>query len=130
MIFKAILDVKESIYNTLGDVFKLRKPQRDFFIEITITHGSGKYIIAFDPSYISKSGKKTPGLDKFWSGVAGQAKLGLEISGIAAVDIENNTTFHLEAVQTPTYQNILQLMHIFRKSLLSIRYLMMQICIS
>ena len=30
MIFKAILDVKESIYNTLSDVFKLRKPQRDF----------------------------------------------------------------------------------------------------
>ena len=65
----------------------------NFNKEITITHGSGKYIIAFDPSYINKSGKKTPGLDKFWPGVAGQAKLGLEIGGIAAVDIENKTAF-------------------------------------
>jgi len=45
--------------------------------EITLSHGSGNFVIAFDPSYISKSGKKTYGFDKFWSGVAGQAKLGL-----------------------------------------------------
>ena len=74
--------------------------------EITLLHGSGNFAIAFDPSYISKSGKKTYGFDKFWSGVAGQAKLGLEISGIAAVDIDNKTAFHLEAVQTPTYADI------------------------
>jgi len=78
----------------------------DFNKNITLTHGSGHYVIAFDPSYISKSGRKTPGVDKFWSGVAGVAKFGLEISGIAAVDIENKTAFHLEAVQTPTYQDI------------------------
>lgn len=74
--------------------------------EITLSHGSGNFAIAFDPSYISKSGKKTYGVDKFWSGVAGQAKFGLEISGIAAVDIDNKTAFHLEAVQTPTYAEI------------------------
>ena len=78
----------------------------NFNKEITMTHGSGNFAIAFDPSYISKSGKKTPGRDKFWSGVAGQAKFGLEISGIAAVDIDNKTAFHLEAVQTPTYKDI------------------------
>ncbi len=78
----------------------------NFNKEIAITHGSGNYAIAFDPSYISKSGRKTPGYDKFWSGVAGQAKFGLEISGIAAIDIDNKTAFHLEAVQTPTYKDI------------------------
>ena len=78
----------------------------NFNKEITLSHGSGNFAIAFDPSYISKSGKKTYGFDKFWSGVAGQAKLGLEISGIAAVDIDNKTAFHLEAVQTPTYADI------------------------
>ena len=56
--------------------------------------------------YISKSGKKTPGVDKFWSGVAGVAKFGLEIGGIAAIDIDNKTAFHLEAMQTPTYEDI------------------------
>ena len=30
--------------------------------EFTLCHGSGRYAIAFDPSYISKSGKKTPGV--------------------------------------------------------------------
>jgi hypothetical protein len=78
----------------------------DFNKNITLVHGSGHFAIAFDPSYISKSGKKTPGVDKFWSGVAGAAKFGLEISGIAAIDIDNKTAFHLEAVQTPTYEDI------------------------
>ena len=67
---------------------------------MTRSCGGGKYAIAFDPSYISKSGKKTPGLNYFWSGVAGKTKWGLEIGGIAAIDIDNHTAFHLEAVQT------------------------------
>ena len=72
-----------------------------FNIELTKKYGSGNFAIGFDPSYISKSGKATPGLGRFWSGVAGQAKLGLEIGGIAAIDIDNNTAFHIEAFQTP-----------------------------
>ncbi len=68
--------------------------------ELTLSQGSGRYAIAFDPSYISKSGKKTPGLGWYWSGVANQAKWGLEIGGLAAIDIDNHTAFHLEAVQT------------------------------
>ena len=150
MIFKAITNLNVLIYNTLSNIIKLNKPQKDFFIdmmllflsikdkmnflqfgrygkfgeqryrqqfekqfdflnfnkEITMNHGSGNFVIAFDPSYISKSGSKTYGYDKFWSGVAGSAKFGLEISGIAAVDIDNKTAFHLEAVQTPTYKDI------------------------
>jgi hypothetical protein len=34
-------------------------------------------------------------------GCAQASKWGLEISGIAAVDVDNNFAFHLEAVQTP-----------------------------
>ncbi|MDF1572749.1 MAG: transposase, partial [Bacteroidales bacterium] len=30
--------------------------------ELTLSQGSGPFAIAFDPSYISKSGKKTPGV--------------------------------------------------------------------
>lgn len=70
-----------------------------------VKHYSDKQlIIAFDPSYIPKSGKSTYGVDKFWSGVAQQAKWGLEISGIAAVDVDNHTAFHLNATQTPDWQ--------------------------
>ena len=68
--------------------------------ELTLSQGSGRYAIAFDPSYISKSGKKTPGVGWYWSGCAKQAKWGLEIGGLAAIDIDNHTAFHLEAVQT------------------------------
>lgn len=78
----------------------------EFNKEIIDFYCDDELVIAFDPSYISKSGKKTPGLDKFWSGVAGAAKLGLEIGGIAAIDINNKTALHLEAIQTPTYKDI------------------------
>jgi hypothetical protein len=62
---------------------------------------ANRIFIALDPSYISKSGKCTSGVGYFWSGVAGAAKWGLEITGIAAVDLDLNTAYHLEAVQTP-----------------------------
>ena len=68
--------------------------------ELTLSKGSGRYAIAFDPSYVSKSGKKTPGVGWYWSGCANRAKWGLEIGGLAAIDIDNHTAFHLEAVQT------------------------------
>jgi len=69
--------------------------------ELVFEHAGKQLTIAFDPSYVSKSGKATPGLGYFWSGVAGKTKWGLEISGIAAIDIDNHTAFHLEAIQTP-----------------------------
>jgi len=72
----------------------------EFNKELALSHGGQRFAIAFDPSYINKSGKKTPGLGWYWSGCAGQSKRGLEIGGIAAIDIDNHTAFHLEAVQT------------------------------
>jgi len=56
--------------------------------------------VAFDPSYISKSGKATPGCSYFWSGCAGAVKWGLEIGGFGIVDIKNNTAMHFFAQQT------------------------------
>ena len=75
-------------------------PFLDFNKELALSHGGKRFAIAFDPSYISKSGKKTPGLGWYWPGCAGQAKWGLEIGGLAAIDLDNHTAFHLEAVQT------------------------------
>ena len=75
--------------------------------------------IAFDPSHVNKSGKATAGLGYFWSGVAGKAKWGLEISGIAAIDIDNHTAFHLEAVQTPNDLNSQSLLDHYRAVLIA-----------
>lgn len=92
-------------YGTRGEQryrqqFEKLFPFMDFNKNLILSHGGGRYAIAFDPSYISKSGKKTPGVGWYWSGCAGHAKWGLEIGGIAAIDVDNHTVFHLEAVQT------------------------------
>ncbi len=62
-------------------------------------------IVAFDPSYIPKSGKQTFGLGRYWSGCAKQAKWGLDICGFAVVDVLRKTAFHLNAIQTPVLEN-------------------------
>ncbi len=67
---------------------------------------SGHRIIAFDPSYIPKSGKHTEHLGWYWSGTSGKALKGLEIGGLAVVDIENNTAMSMEAVQTPSSKEL------------------------
>ena len=56
--------------------------------------------IAIDPSYISKSGKKTPGLGYFWSGCASSMKWGLELMGFAIVDADATSGTHMIAKQT------------------------------
>ena len=57
--------------------------------------------IAFDPSFIHKSGKQTPGIGYFWSGCAGKALRGIEILGLSVIDADTRLSFHLEAAQTP-----------------------------
>ena len=57
--------------------------------------------IAIDPSYIPKSGKKTPWIGYFWSGCAGEYKRGLEIMGIGVIDIDNHECMTLGSIQTP-----------------------------
>lgn len=59
-----------------------------------------RYAIAIDPSFVSKSGKKTPGLGYFWSGCAQMMKRGLEILGIALVDADTREAYAIRAVQT------------------------------
>jgi len=90
----------------------------EFNKELTISQGSGRYAIAFDPSYISKSGKKTPGVGWYWSGCANQSKWGLEIGGLAAIDIDNHTAFHPEAIQTLNTDDKALLIGMLRSSLI------------
>ena len=62
----------------------------------------GLLAIAIDPSYISKSGKKTPHIGTFWSGCASSMKHGLEIMGLTLVDVYANSCMMLRAHQTPS----------------------------
>jgi hypothetical protein len=51
-------------------------------------------IAAQDASFIPKSGKHTPGLDKFYNGCAGRPERGLEISAVAVVDLTQKGAWH------------------------------------
>lgn len=68
--------------------------------ELILSLPDEERIIAFDPSYLPKSGKYTPGTGYFWSGCANATKYGLEISGLASVGLESRTAMHLHAKQT------------------------------
>jgi hypothetical protein len=56
-------------------------------------------IAALDCSFIRKSGKLTEGLGQFFNGISGRAEKGLEISTLAVVDMEGNTSYNLSTQQ-------------------------------
>ena len=64
-------------------------------------HGSGHFVWAFDASYLPKSGCKTPGVGKYWSGSAVKALWGLELGLLSLLDIDYHTAFHIDAALTP-----------------------------
>ena len=78
----------------------------EFNTAIIKANCSRHLVNAFDPSYIPKSGKETEHLGKFWSGCSQKVLKGLEIGGFAVVDVENNTAFSLEAIQTPSVKEL------------------------
>lgn len=87
----------------------------------------GKTALAFDPSYISKAGKKTPGVGYFWSGVAGRAKWGLEFCGLAVLDISRKTAFHLFGFQTIDLNDEESLIQFYVRKLLERKESLLQI---
>jgi Transposase DDE domain len=72
-----------------------------FNVDLIKQHGSGEHFILFDPSFLNKSGKKTPSVGNFWSGCAGAVKRGLEMSCLAVADMQQHTAYHLSTCLTP-----------------------------
>ena len=66
----------------------------------------GDIAIAIDPSFISKAGKLTYGIGKFWSGVAQRVKRGLEIMAIGAISMSKHSCVMLGAVQSPDFKTL------------------------
>ena len=58
-------------------------------------------LIVTDCSFITKSGKKTYGLDLFWNGSQARTERGLELSVIALIDPQRRDAYTLSARQTP-----------------------------
>ena len=57
--------------------------------------------LVIDASFVSKSGKQTYGLDRFWNGSHSRTEKGLEISALAWLDLTDNCAYCLSAEQTP-----------------------------
>lgn len=57
-------------------------------------------IAALDASFMTKSGKKTDGLGKFWRGCSARSEQGLELSLLSVIDLQSNTAYALDAKQT------------------------------
>jgi hypothetical protein len=64
------------------------------------TPSASKKIVAFDATFIAKSGKQTFGLDFFFNSCAGRSERGLDLSVVAIVDLEQKTAYALDALQT------------------------------
>ena len=63
-------------------------------------HHGPRRIIAVDATYLRKVGCHTDGVRYFHSGVHGQRRWGLEVTALAAIDLNARQALHLEAVQT------------------------------
>src|SRR3954451_22806654 len=57
-------------------------------------------ILAFDPTFLSKAGRHTPGVYKFWNGSDQRAEKGLEAGVLSLIDVEDHMAYHIEATQT------------------------------
>lgn len=64
-------------------------------------HPREELIGVFDCSFLPKSGKKTWGLDKFFSSAAGGARQGLEVSVLGVIGTRSRRAFGLDVTQTP-----------------------------
>ncbi len=84
--------------------FRLQFKKGFDFLGLFISMLSGKkkkeMLLVFDPSFISKSGKHTYGLARYWNGKAQRAEKGLEIGCQVAVNVAEGTAYHLLAKQT------------------------------
>ena len=65
-------------------------------------HSSLDVLIGFDPSFIRKSGKNSPGIGYFYSGCQGSYSRGLELGSFAALDVNQHLAYHLVAIQSPS----------------------------
>ena len=65
-----------------------------------VREGLGELLV-LDPSFVSKSGRGTWGTGWFWSGMARAVRWGLEVTLLAAVDVEEGGAYPLCARQSP-----------------------------
>lgn len=77
-----------------------------FNLEVVKSCFKGKVIAIFDPFYLSKSGKKTYVVARFYSGTAGRVQRGLEAGCLCFVGVNDHTALHALVEQSPTPESL------------------------
>jgi hypothetical protein len=101
-----IFGIGFEVLQTYRNAFGLKKSKSIDWLKLNVSLAKrffgkqGRWAIAIDPSYISKAGKKTPHIGRFWSGCAQSVKHGLEIMGIGLIDIDAKDCMMLKAHQS------------------------------
>jgi len=109
-------DLGEDTYrNNCGRYFDFL----EFNIQLAKDSLSEDRVLTFDPFFVSKSGKHTPGTGYFWSGCAGKETFGLEFSGIGVVDMQDKSALHLLANQTIKTDKNQSLLEFYAQQLIS-----------
>lgn len=84
----------------IRDQFAKELPFVSLFDELYSPLKKKECILAFDPTFIAKAGKKTAGLGWFWNGSHQRAEKGLEAGVLAMIDVVDRAAYHFEGVQT------------------------------
>ena len=90
----SLIHICSHVEQNYRNAFGLKKSKSIDWLKLNVSLAKrffgkqGRWAIAIDPSYISKAGKKTPHIGRFWSGCAQSVKHGLEIMGIGLIDID------------------------------------------
>ena len=70
------------------------------FVESHLFNPSHEYLLAGDATTITKSGKNTFGIDRFFSGVLGMVVKGIEFFAISLIDVTTRKSYPLGVKQT------------------------------
>ncbi len=90
-------------YRTVQRFFATVLPWTDLLVRFFQTHlfdSKSEYILAGDATTVTKSGKQTNGVDRFFSGVIGKVVRGLEFFVFSLVDVRRRKSYPLAVKQT------------------------------
>lgn len=90
-------------YRTVQRFFATALPWTELLVGFFQTHlfdSEGEYILAGDATTVTKSGKQTHGVDRFFSGVIGKVVSGLEFFVFSLVDVRRRKSYPLALKQS------------------------------
>ncbi len=93
---------KGGSYRTVQRFFASSLPWTELLVRFFLAHlfaGETEYILAGDATTVTKSGKETHGIDRFFSGVVGKVVRGLEFFIFSLVDVRGRKSYPLTLKQ-------------------------------